>query len=105
MGAILLVLAARARRHWRSRLRLPAHRPDGAGELRGVGQLPAAAGRGGDTVRRRHAGSPAGGERVALPGWLIAALAAGVLVAAIAIAIVPAVAAARSRAGPVLHTE
>src|ERR1700733_10789300 len=65
MGAILLVLAARARRHWRSRLRLPAHRPDGAGELRGVGQLPAAGGRGGDTVRRRHAGSPAGGERVA----------------------------------------
>ena len=40
-----------------------------------------------------------------LPGWLIAALAAGVLVTAIAIAIVPAVAAARSRAGPVLHTE
>jgi hypothetical protein len=40
-----------------------------------------------------------------LPGWLIAALAAGVVVAAIAIAIVPAVAAARSRAGPVLHTE
>jgi predicted lysophospholipase L1 biosynthesis ABC-type transport system permease subunit len=39
------------------------------------------------------------------PGWLIVALAAGVLVAAIAIAIVPAVAAARSRAGPVLHAE
>jgi FtsX-like permease family len=40
-----------------------------------------------------------------LPGWLIAALAAGVLVAAIAIAIVPAAAAARSPAGQVLHTE
>ncbi|HZC64416.1 MAG TPA: FtsX-like permease family protein [Streptosporangiaceae bacterium] len=40
-----------------------------------------------------------------LPGWLIAALAAGVLVAAIAIAIVPAVAAARSPAGRVLHAE
>jgi predicted lysophospholipase L1 biosynthesis ABC-type transport system permease subunit len=40
-----------------------------------------------------------------LPGWPIAALAAGVLVAAIAIAIVPAVAAARSPAGRVLHAE
>jgi ABC-type lipoprotein release transport system permease subunit len=40
-----------------------------------------------------------------LPGWLIAALVAGVLVAAIAIAIVPAVAAARSPAGRVLHAE
>jgi ABC-type lipoprotein release transport system permease subunit len=40
-----------------------------------------------------------------LSGWLIAALAAGVLVAAIAIAIVPAVAAARSPAGRALHTE
>jgi len=40
-----------------------------------------------------------------LPGWLIATLAAGVLVAAIAIAILPAAAAARSRAGQVLHTE
>jgi len=40
-----------------------------------------------------------------LPGWLIAALAAGVLVAAIAIAIVPAAAAARSPAGQVLRTE
>jgi ABC-type lipoprotein release transport system permease subunit len=40
-----------------------------------------------------------------LPGWLIAALAAGVLVAAIAIAIVPAAAAARSPAGQALHTE
>jgi ABC-type lipoprotein release transport system permease subunit len=40
-----------------------------------------------------------------LPGWLIAALAAGVLVATLAIAIVPAAAAARSPAGQVLHTE
>lgn len=40
-----------------------------------------------------------------LPGWLIAALASGFLVAAIAIAIVPAAAAARSRAGQVLRTE
>ena len=40
-----------------------------------------------------------------LPGWLIAALAAGVLVAAIAIATVPAAAAARSPAGQVLRTE
>ncbi len=40
-----------------------------------------------------------------LPGWLIATLAAGVLVAAIAMAVVPAVAAARSRAGQMLHAE
>jgi hypothetical protein len=40
-----------------------------------------------------------------LPGWLIATLAAGVLVVAIAIAIVLAVAAARSRAGQMLHAE
>ena len=40
-----------------------------------------------------------------LPGWLIAALAAGVVLAAIVIAIVPAVAAARSRAGQALRTE
>jgi len=40
-----------------------------------------------------------------LPGWLIAALAAGVLVAALAIAIVPALTAARSRADQVLRAE
>ena len=40
-----------------------------------------------------------------LPGWLIAALAAGVLVVATAIAIVPAAAAARSPAGQVLRIE
>ena len=40
-----------------------------------------------------------------LPGWLIVTLATGVLVAALAIAIVPAAAAARSRAGQVLRTE
>jgi Transposase DDE domain/FtsX-like permease family len=40
-----------------------------------------------------------------LPGWLISALAAGFLIAALAIAIVPAAAAARSPAGQVLRTE
>jgi hypothetical protein len=40
-----------------------------------------------------------------LPGWLIAGLASGFLVAAIAIAIVPAAAAARSPAGQALRTE
>jgi hypothetical protein len=40
-----------------------------------------------------------------LPGWLIAALAAGFLFAALAIAIIPAAAAARSPAGQVLRTE
>jgi putative ABC transport system permease protein len=40
-----------------------------------------------------------------LPGWLIAALAAGVLVAALALAIAPAVAVARSPAGQALRTE
>jgi ABC-type antimicrobial peptide transport system permease subunit len=39
------------------------------------------------------------------PGWLIGALAAGVLVAANAIAVVPALTAARSRAGQLLRTE
>jgi ABC-type lipoprotein release transport system permease subunit len=40
-----------------------------------------------------------------LPGWLIGALAAGVLVAALTIAIVPALTAARSRAGRALRAE
>jgi len=40
-----------------------------------------------------------------LPGWLIAALAAGVLAAALAIAVIPAVTAARARPGPALRAE
>jgi FtsX-like permease family len=40
-----------------------------------------------------------------LPGWLIAMLAAGVVAAALAIAVIPAVTAARSRPGPVLRAE
>ncbi|MGH3272103.1 MAG: ABC transporter permease, partial [Trebonia sp.] len=40
-----------------------------------------------------------------LPGWLIAMLAAGVIAGALAIAVIPAVAAARSRPGPVLRAE
>jgi ABC-type antimicrobial peptide transport system permease subunit len=40
-----------------------------------------------------------------LPGWLIAMLAAGVVAAALAIAVIPAVTAARSRPGPALRAE
>ena len=40
-----------------------------------------------------------------LPGWLIAMLAAGVVVAALAVAVIPAVTAARSRPGPALRAE
>ena len=40
-----------------------------------------------------------------LPGWLIAMLAAGVVAAAPAIAVIPAVTAAGSRPGPVLRAE
>ncbi len=40
-----------------------------------------------------------------VPGWQLVALAAGVLVAANALAVVPAVAAARSRTGPIRRTE
>lgn len=40
-----------------------------------------------------------------LPGWPIAILAVGVVAAALAIAVIPAVTAARSRPGPVLRAE
>jgi hypothetical protein len=40
-----------------------------------------------------------------LSGWLIGLLAAGVVAPALAIAVIPAVTAARSRPGPVLRAE